>query len=484
MAPHTRPAAVTLSQEHGTLMITRLIGLTIIACGALVASANSQSYLDLPLGSWANDVTPDGTVVVGTWNFGDGFIWRWQTDPAPTIIPGGDVVGVSDDGTVVCGNAFDASVGTAVASIWTAAGGWQHLPWLPGAPCGSSYSTAYDISGDGTAVVGLGWNGCDAVGFRWTAATGTQALQSLANGTNRCSAISGDGSAMGGFAQGTSNRTPAFWDGTTAGTVIDPDQLGEVYGFNEDGSVAVGEYIFSGFTYDAFVRDQTTGVMTNLGSLSGGNWSGAATDISEDGNTVVGYDVNGLARRAWVWTAADGMISVDDRVAAMGISAEDAFVCRAVSDDGNVIVGGGFDGSGGPFGFGGFILVLGQPTWDVAGAGLAGTGGLVPALTGGGTLTAGSTATFTLTDALPNSPVYTVLGLSQLNASFKGGVMVPAVDLVVGPERSSMGGELVLRIIWPAGLPSGFQTWWQEWVQDPGAPAGFSASNALLGTTP
>ena len=465
-------------------MNARILSLALLATGVCAAPVDAQFVVDLPVGSWVNDITPDGKVVVGTWNFSDGFIWRWQEDPAPIIVLGGDIVGVSDDGSVVAGNWDDVSVSARVAGIWTEAGGWQDLGWLPGAPCGTSYSTAYDISGDGTTVVGLGWAGCGARGFRWTAATGMQALENLVNGTNRCSAISGNGSALGGFAQGSFTRTPAYWNPDTTGFVIDPGIDGEVYGFDENGSRSVGTYRTSGDRYDAYLRDAGTGAITNLGSLNS-NWDGAATDMSEDGSVIVGYDVIGLAREAWVWTSSDGIISLNDRLVAAGITGtDDLFVCRAVSDDGKVIVGGGVDAGGGPFGFGGFIIGLEDLPWTNLFNGLAGTGGLMPKLLGEGALTAGAPTTLTLTDARASSNAWAVLGFTELSAPFKSGVLVPTPDLLLGPFTTSGTGELVLGAPWPAGLPSGFGTWWQHWIQDPVAPKGFAASNGVKSTTP
>ena len=463
-------------------MNARTLCLALLAACLCVSSVAAQFLIDLPAGSWANDVTPDGKVVVGTWNYGDGFIWRWQEEPNPTIVPGGDIVAVSDDGSVVAGNWNDPGLGATVAAIWTAAGGWQSLGYID--VCGS-YSTAYDISGDGTTVVGLAWKNCSGRGFRWTAATGMLELQNLVNGNNRCSAISGDGSALGGFAQGTFSRTPAYWDASTAGVVLDANFEGEVHGFNEDGSISVGTLYFGiGGYYDAFVRDAGTGVVTNLGSLHS-NWGGNATDLSEDGSVIVGYDVNGLAREAWVWTSSDGIISLNDRLAAGGLTGIDPqFVCRAVSDDGKIIVGGGYDGVGGPFGFGGFIASLEDLPWTNLFQGLAGTGGLTPKLLGDGALTAGSPTLLAIEDARANSSAWVVLGFTELGAPFKSGVLVPFPDLYLGPFTTSAFGTLSLATAWPAGLPSGFETWWQEWIQDPVAPKGFSASNGVKSKTP
>ncbi|MHC4925581.1 MAG: hypothetical protein ACYTG4_16120, partial [Planctomycetota bacterium] len=80
-------------------MTRRILSLSAFILCALGTQATAQRFEGLPVGSWANDVTPDGRIVVGAWNFGEGFIWDWRNDPAPTVIPGGDMVAVSDDGT-------------------------------------------------------------------------------------------------------------------------------------------------------------------------------------------------------------------------------------------------------------------------------------------------------------------------------------------------------------------------------------------------
>jgi hypothetical protein len=192
-----------------------------------------------------------------------------------------------------------------------------------------------------------------------------QALQPLVNYGNRCTAISRDGTAMGGFAQGNFERTPAFWNPNTSGYVLDANYLGEVYNFDNNGSRSVGTMNGTPFT-GAFVRDQQTGTLTNLGTLTPG-WQGNAKDLSEDGNVVVGYDNLMLSSQAWVWTSSDGMISLNSRLAAMGIAGVPPLArCNAVSDDGRVIVGGAVMSTG-------FIVEL--PSLTPFGAGTPGCTG-------------------------------------------------------------------------------------------------------------
>jgi uncharacterized membrane protein len=464
-------------------MNTRVLCLAVVIGTACAAPLSAQEYIPLPQGSWANDVTPDGSVVVGDWNFGDSFIWNIQQDPAPTIVTGGGFVAISDDGEVAAGNIIDPGTGANVAAIWTAIGGWQSLGWLPNALSCPSRSTAYDISGDGTTIVGLSWDGCDARGFRWTEATGMQELQPLANGGNRCSTISGDGTALGGFAQGAFSRTPAYWAADMSGAVLDETFQGEVHGFNEDGSTSVGTNYFSGNWYSAFVRDTASGVMTNLGSLNH-NWAGHATDITEDGNIIVGYDVNGLSRQAWVWTSTGGILSLNDRLTALGITgAEALFVCRAVSDDGAVIVGGGVAAGGGPFGTAGFIVTLTNSQWTGLGGGTAGINGM-PGLSGSGSLVGGSTATLELTDAPANALMLAWLSFSSVPQSFFGGTIHATPFANQFLFSADAAGSFAASTTWPNGVPSGTEVWFQFIVQDLSVIHGLTLSNGLKATTP
>jgi hypothetical protein len=130
-------------------------------------------------------------------------------------------------------------------------------------------------------------------------------------------------------------------------------------------------------------------------------------------------------------------------------------------------------------------LVYDLPTgsWSDLGQGLAGTNG-VPVLTGSGTLQAGAPLTLALTSALENASTALVIGLVQIDAPFKGGVLVPRPDLILFGLTTNAFGVHELPALWPAGAPSGFSVVFQHWVTDPVAPVGFAASNALRATAP
>jgi len=123
--------------------------------------------------------------------------------------------------------------------------------------------------------------------------------------------------------------------------------------------------------------------------------------------------------------------------------------------------------------------------WTDLGAGLSGT--TSPALVGAGTPCTGNLVTMTLSNAVPNAPVFLCIGVSALNLPFMGGTLVPDVisppGLVVGLAADGSGG-LSLGASWPAGVPIGTSLYLQYWVTDAGGPSGFAASNAIVGTVP
>jgi len=123
------------------------------------------------------------------------------------------------------------------------------------------------------------------------------------------------------------------------------------------------------------------------------------------------------------------------------------------------------------------------PPWPSLGGALAGSGP-APVLQGDGDLSSGSVVTMSLSGALPGSTTALVMGLSELSAPFKGGLLVPNPDLVIAGLPVDGNGEHVLVDQWPAGVAAGVCVWFQHWTSDPGGPVGFAASNAILGITP
>jgi chitin-binding protein len=122
-------------------------------------------------------------------------------------------------------------------------------------------------------------------------------------------------------------------------------------------------------------------------------------------------------------------------------------------------------------------------TFEDEAHGFAGTHG-IPTLAGDGTLLAGDPVSLTLTNALENAATTLIVGLSELNAAFKGGVLVPEPDILLLGLSTDATGALLLSATWPPGIPSGSTLFFQHWITDAAGPLGLAASNAVSATAP
>ncbi|GJM22820.1 MAG: hypothetical protein DHS20C15_27350 [Planctomycetota bacterium] len=128
------------------------------------------------------------------------------------------------------------------------------------------------------------------------------------------------------------------------------------------------------------------------------------------------------------------------------------------------------------------VLRVEPANWLDLGNGLAGATG-EPTLIGGGSLSAGKPSGLLLKGAAPLTPTTIVWGAAELGLPFKGGVMVPTLDILVHSVSTNGAGALQVGGPWPAGIPAGLHAYFQVWVHDVTGPAGFAASNAVRGTT-
>lgn len=122
-----------------------------------------------------------------------------------------------------------------------------------------------------------------------------------------------------------------------------------------------------------------------------------------------------------------------------------------------------------------------QPRWQDRLHGLASPAG-IPLLRGNGTLLAGSAFQLTV-EGPSNHLAVLALGLSRLDVPLFGGLLLPSPDtlpLLLGNGQ----GLSSLTLTWPTGVPAGVDLFAQAWLLDATGPQGWTASNALQGTTP
>lgn len=118
--------------------------------------------------------------------------------------------------------------------------------------------------------------------------------------------------------------------------------------------------------------------------------------------------------------------------------------------------------------------------WNPFPGGLEGIAG-IPELSGTGGLVPGAIIGVHLANAAPFAPAVMVIGLGMHLVPFKGGVVVPTPDLLLGFTCNGAGAAGI-SAVWPSTWPPGASFLLQAWIHDAAGPHGFSASNALEGT--
>lgn len=121
-------------------------------------------------------------------------------------------------------------------------------------------------------------------------------------------------------------------------------------------------------------------------------------------------------------------------------------------------------------------------SWQDLGKGKVGIDG-IPLLFAVGDLVPSGAVTLSVVNAAPSSPTFLILGATAVNLPFLGGILVPAPTVVVPGIVTDAAGEWHLPSVLPAVVPPGVDLYLQTWVADTSATLGYSASNALRGTT-
>ncbi|MEX2141627.1 MAG: PEP-CTERM sorting domain-containing protein [Pirellulales bacterium] len=333
-----------------------------ISCGLGTSWVYAQATFT-PLGffggttSQAYDVSADGSVVVGTVrNVSNGInrVFHWTAGQSLLNGNGDFPVAVSADGRVVVGTHLTPTF-SLEAFRWTVGGSFETLGLLPGA--GSTRSDAFDVSADGSVVVGVGSIGVNREAFRWTSETGFVTLGDLPGGPVDSGAfgISADGRVVVGQGNIATASQGFRWTEET-GIVGIPFPPGGNSGIarrvSVDGSVVVGVSAFpqpgGGSAFEAFRWTESEG-MIGLGDLPGGLIFSDAKDVSQDGSVIVG--VSNTPREdgvpldaAFYWTEQLGMINLRDALIAGGATGLEGwwlFEARGVSADGLTVAGWG-----------------------------------------------------------------------------------------------------------------------------------------------
>jgi hypothetical protein len=107
-----------------------------------------------------------------------------------------------------------------------------------------------------------------------------------------------------------------------------------------------------------------------------------------------------------------------------------------------------------------------------------------PVLKAYGTLQPDSPLQISLCNARPYATSHLVLGLSAVEAPFKGGIMVPLPVAILMGIPVDPDGSMAGSFDWPDDVPTGFELYLQFWIEDPQGAHGVAASNGLRMVAP
>jgi hypothetical protein len=284
----------------------------------------------------ATCVSADGTVV------GLATVETWTPTGGAVLLPGGDsLVGLNFNGTRAAGN---VTVGSDdFIGQWNGVS-WSSLPaFTSSIGCGGSFGSAYDMSGSGDVVVGLGWDNCKGRAYRYDPINGAVKLKEGDFNGNRANCVSFDGQVVAGWDQNLAGtRRPARWKTATQVEIL--ATAGEVFDLNADGSVAVG---FSGGGGSQFATiwrpSQPALLLPKLASVPSDTPHYAfATDGAglsaggQSGNVFFGAQV------AFYYRADVGVVELEPLLAELGaanLSGAALLGVRGMSLDGRTLVG-------------------------------------------------------------------------------------------------------------------------------------------------
>lgn len=264
------------------------------------------------LGAEVNDISGDGAWVVGMGPGPDGFQGiRWEPDGTPYVTgdfaPGwSSANAVSRDGSVITGfGGLDFFLGLSEMFRWTPAGGIEPLGDIPG---GTAFSNGTCVSNDGAVIGGYGTDDLGPRPVNWTESGGFEILATPQGGSGigRVIGLSHDGLVSVGESEINRTFLPTRWENGQAEILGDAPQgyqLGSAIGANEDGSTIIGIWRENEFSDElgsiAFIWDETHGARFLADALAddyGLDLSGwtlnIVSDITPDGQTMVGYGIN------------------------------------------------------------------------------------------------------------------------------------------------------------------------------------------------
>jgi hypothetical protein len=311
-------------------------------------------------GGYPQCVSSDGTVVSGNDASGSFVPFRWTQATGfvslgrPQAGNAGGVPGMSADGTRIASSIGSLDSTYTTQGLWTLGSGWHELmPPVPadGGLTDGSYGNIWALSGNGQVAVGLYWRpgvGNRAHASKWTQATGVVDLGGTTTGqASRANAVNHDGSVITGWVETPQGPwRPAAWvDGSLV--LLTNYSSASTAGTGEGRFATASGDIISGFSVDpvsgfhaATMWKRTNGVFGPpqiLGWVDGSDPTAGqniASAVSYDGSIAIGYcsfDGTPFSTTGLVWTAATGVIDVNEYLANEGVLVDPNFTIQSMT---------------------------------------------------------------------------------------------------------------------------------------------------------
>ena len=330
--------------------------------GAAPALAGGFSYIEIPGGLagfvFNTGVSGDGKVAVGYSPSGI-YYWTAQSGVVYTggIPPGNGVGGrarVSEDGTRICGAYLDADGKTNAALFTIQDFTWTLSPNM-GAHCDISRTSAWELSRDGTTIVGLGYlqTLCNERATRWKVGdAATFPLYSWFGWNARVDGCNSNGTIMTGWqAQADGRWIACMWkpNGTSWSQVRFSTPAGPLPGegqcMKEDGSRVFG-YGWFDTKREPFMWTQAGGAVS-LGAAPITNYNdGFAVACTRAGDKVCCFFRPGATPLAvgegYMWIEGRGYVPLEQYAAEHGVTIPEGFHLAMpldMSPDGLAITG-------------------------------------------------------------------------------------------------------------------------------------------------
>lgn len=309
------------------------------------------------------DISPNGAIVVGESQSANGLeAYRWTV--ATGMVALGSLGGedffssawrISADGRVIVGASRSPSSGERTEAFrWTAELGMVGMGDLPG---GVFSSSARGVSADGSVITGVSTSAlAPSFGelFRWTQSTGLEGLGTL--GGSQIPAgipwqISSDGTTIVGWSSSENGREAFRWTrlegmvglGDLPGPVFD-SQATDV---SADGSIVLG--IASGLEGVTSFRWTAATGMVDLGRPPGAGRS-RLLGASADGSVAIGDSALDGDDVPTIWDETHGMRNLLDVLVDLGLGPAmtgwDLETATAISPDGLTVGGWGYNPQG------------------------------------------------------------------------------------------------------------------------------------------